>query len=187
MQIASKPRVHLASRQELDGIGLLVSEAFASLRPVLAPHIFEPYVKDARDVAGRWAKASVAVLEAEGRLVGTVTYNADAAFDRMGWPPGLAGLRTLAVAPSAQGRGYGRALCEWCVMQARRQGSGGLALHTASFMPSACKLYESLGFERRPAHDLFASDIIGFDPALGDQQIIAYLLPLKQVESSHDR
>ncbi|MES0097020.1 GNAT family N-acetyltransferase [Mesorhizobium sp. M0019] len=187
MQIASKPRVRLASHQELDGIGLLVSEAFASLRPVLAPHIFEPYVKDARDVAGRWAKASVAVLEAEGRLVGTVTYYADAVFDGMGWPPGLAGLRTLAVVPSAQGRGYGRALCEWCVMQARLQGSGGLALHTASSMTSAYKLYESLGFERRPAHDLFASDIIGFDPALGDQQIIAYLLPLKQVESSRDR
>ncbi|MER9251247.1 hypothetical protein NKI59_05445 [Mesorhizobium sp. M0598] len=39
----------------------------------------------------------------------------------------------------------------------------------------------------RFAHDLFASDIIGFDPALGDQQIFAYLLPLKQVESSRNR
>ncbi|MER9184491.1 GNAT family N-acetyltransferase [Mesorhizobium sp. M0145] len=135
---------------------------------------------DGRKLASRCSKPRDA-------LVGTVTYYADAAFDGMGWPPGLAGLRTLAVVPSAQGRGYGRALCEWCVMQARLQGSGGLALHTASSMTSAYKLYESLGFERRPAHDLFASDIIGFDPALGDQQIIAYLLPLKQVESSRDR
>jgi ribosomal protein S18 acetylase RimI-like enzyme len=187
MEIVSKPHVRLATRQELDEIETLVSDAFGSFRHVLARHIFEPYAKDACDLVGRWAEASIVVLERERRLVGTVTYYPDAAGEGMGWPPGLAGLRTLAVDPSAQGRGYGRALCEWCMRRARQQGAGALALHTASFMTSACMLYESLGFQRRPSHDLFASDIIGFDPALGDQKVIAYLLPLQHVEDSPDR
>jgi GNAT superfamily N-acetyltransferase len=185
MQIDSEPNIRLASRQELEEVGALVADAFAPFRDVLPRHIFEPYVKDACDLAGRWTEASVAVLEIERRLIGTVTYYADAAGEDMGWPPGLAGLRTLAVAPSAQGSGYGRTLCEWCVMRARQQRAGGLALHTTSFMTSACMLYESHGFQRYPSHDLFASDVLGFDPALGDQKIVAYLLPLQQVEDSH--
>ena len=179
MQIVSEPRVRLARLEERDEIGALISDAFAPFSYALPGHIFEPYVRDACDLAGRWAEADVAVLESEGQPLGTVTYYADAAREGMGWLPGLAGLRTLAVAPAAQGRGYGRLLCEWCVTRARQQGQGAVALHTASFMVSACKLYESIGFQRRPSHDLFASDVLGFDPALGDQKIIAYLLPLQ--------
>lgn len=186
MQIDANPEIRLAHREELHEVGALVSDAFAPFRDVLPKHIFEPYLKDACDLAGRWEEAHVAVLEREGQLVGTVTYYADAACEGMGWPSGLAGLRTLAVAPWAQASGYGRALCEWCAMCARRQGAGGLALHTASFMTSACRLYESLGFQRRPSHDLLASDVIGFDAALGDQKIMAYLLPLQPSEDRTD-
>jgi GNAT superfamily N-acetyltransferase len=175
----SKPHIRLASGQELDELGTLVSDSFAVFRDILPPHIFGPYVGDACDLVDRYAEASVAVLEREGRLVGTVTYYAEAAREGMGWPPGLAGLRTLAVASSAQGHGYGRALCEWCIRRAHEQGADALALHTAAFMTSACNLYERLGFERRPSYDLFASDVLGFDPALGDQKILAYLLPLQ--------
>lgn len=187
MQSISKPRIRLAGREELDEIGALVSDAFAPFRDVLATHIFEPYVSDACNFAERWTEASVAVLERERRLVGTVTYYSDAAQEGMGWRPGLAGLRTLAVVPSAQGHGYGRALCEWCRMRAKRQRASGLALHTAAFMTPACMLYESLGFQRRPSYDLFASDVLAFDPALGDQKIIAYLLPLQRVDARPGR
>jgi hypothetical protein len=64
------------------------------------------------------------------------------------------------------------------VRRARQQGAA-LAVHTASFMTSTCMLYESLGFQRYPSRDLLASNVLGFDPALGDQEIIAYLLPLQ--------
>jgi GNAT superfamily N-acetyltransferase len=184
VQTISGQGIRLARHEELDEISALVCDAFASFRHALPRHIFEPYVDDASNLAGRWEDASLAVLEHQGRLVGTVSYYAQAAHQGMGWPPGVAGLRTLAVAPSAQGHGYGRALCEWCVMRARHQGAHALALHTASFMTSACMLYENLGFQRRPSHDLLASDIIGFDPALGDQTVIAYLLPLQHVDRS---
>ncbi|TIO09403.1 MAG: GNAT family N-acetyltransferase [Mesorhizobium sp.] len=183
MPVISKQGIRLARHEELDEISALVSDAFTSFQHALPRHIFEPYANDACDLAGRWEDASLAVFEHQGRLVGTVSYYAEAVHEGMGWPPGLAGLRTLAVAPSAQGHGYGRALCEWCVMRARQQGAGALALHTASFMTSACMLYENLGFQRRPAYDLFASDILGFDPALGDQKVIAYLLPFQHGDS----
>jgi hypothetical protein len=73
----------------------------------LPAHIFEPYVKDACDFAGRWEEATIAVVEQDERLFGTVTYYANAAREGMGWPEGMAGLRTLAVAPAAQGYGFG--------------------------------------------------------------------------------
>ncbi|MGS1096386.1 GNAT family N-acetyltransferase (plasmid) [Aquamicrobium terrae] len=178
MQVVSKPRVRQVRYRELEEVGALVFDAFASFRQVLAAHIFKPYVKDAANLTMRWQEANVMVLEQEGRIVGTLTYYADAAREGMGWPSGFAGLRTLAVSPAAQGRGHGRVLCEWCVTRARRQGATALALHTASFMTSACMLYERIGFQRHPSHDLLASEVLGFDPALGHQKIVAYMLQL---------
>lgn len=178
-KVSRNPVIRLAERSELGDVASLVADAFAPFERALPEHIFEPYLKDARDFAGRWDEENVAVVEQKGQFVGTVTYYADATREGMGWPSGLAGLRTLAVAPSVQGRGYGRALCEWCIGRARRQGAEGLALHTAGFMSSACKLYERLGFQRCDSYDLFASEVLGFDAALGDQKIIAYLLTLR--------
>ncbi len=178
-KVPPKPVIRLARRDELDSVAALVANAFAPFKKELSPHLFEPYLKDARDLAGRWGEANVIVVERKGRFLGTVTYYADATREGMGWPSGLAGLRTLAVAPSVQGRGYGRMLCEWCIMRARQQGAAGLALHTAAFMSSACKLYERLGFQRCGTHDLFASEVLGIDQDLGDQKIIAYLLKLR--------
>lgn len=178
MEMGSTPHIRLAARRELDDIGALVRDAFAPFRLALPPHIFERYVAEASDLSRTWPDATIAVIDSSGRIAGTVTYYDDAAREGMGWPSGPAGLRTLAVSPSAQGRGYGRLLCDWCVARARRQRAEGIALHTAAFMTSACTLYESMGFERRPSHDLLASDVLGFDPATGDQEIMAYLLPL---------
>ncbi|MGB3386502.1 MAG: GNAT family N-acetyltransferase [Pseudaminobacter sp.] len=172
-----KPDVRIARPGEAEEIGTIISGAFQSFRPALPAHVFEPYVGDASDVASRFEEAAVAVLEHEGRIVGTVTYYEDAAREGMGWPSSFAGLRTLAVSPAEQGRGYGRILCDWCIGRARQQGAAALALHTASFMTAACALYESMGFKRFPSHDLVASEVLGFDAALGDQHIIAYLLP----------
>lgn len=187
--MTEEPRhtIRLAGRQELDAVAELVREAFAPFEEVLPRHIFEPYLKESSDFSARLADRDVAVLLRGDRLVGTVSYYADAAREDMGWASGLAGLRTLAVAPSAQGHGLGRALCEWCIARARHQGAPALVLHTAAFMTSACRLYERLGFKRRSEHDLLASTVLGFEPARGDQRILAYLLPLQDVPSIVDR
>ncbi|MFI0849323.1 GNAT family N-acetyltransferase [Mesorhizobium sp. IMUNJ 23232] len=178
MQSDQVPPVRLARLDELEEAGAIIAASFESFRASLPPHIFEPYVADASNLAAVWDDAAVAVMEHAGRIVGTVTYYEDAQREGMGWPSGYAGLRTLAVAPEAQGHGYGRKLCQWCIDRAREQPAEALALHTAEFMKSACKLYESLGFQRRPRRDLVASGVLGFDPAHGDQRIIAYELPI---------
>lgn len=178
MQPDQVPPVRLARLDELEEAGAIVVASFQSFRAWLPPHIFEPYVTDASDLAAASDDAAVAVMEHAGRIVGTVTYYEDAQREGMGWPSGYAGLRTLAVAPEAQGHGYGRKLCQWCIDRAREQHVETLALHTAEFMKSACRLYGSLGFQRRPQHDLVASGVLGFDPAHGDQRIIAYELPI---------
>ncbi len=135
--IDTEPMIRLAGRQELDAAAALVTDAFAQYRKTLPAHIFDPYLRDSCDFTSRWGRADIALLEAQGRLVGTVTYYAEAALEGMGWSAGSAGLRTLAVAPSAQGRGYGRALCMWCIRRARQEQAYALVLHTAEFMTAA--------------------------------------------------
>lgn len=177
--IDTEYRVRLAEPRELGATAALVTDAFAQYRGVLPAHIFDPYLRDSRDFTSRWGQADIAVLETQGCLVGTVTYYAEASREGMGWPSSVAGLRTLAVAPSAQGYGYGRALCLWCIGRAQQDGARALTLHTAEFMRAACKLYEGLGFRRCPSHDVTASNVLGFSPGLTDQKIIAYALPLE--------
>ncbi len=178
--IETEPTIRLAGRQDLDAAADLVTGAFAQYRSVLPAHIFDPYMRDSCDFTSRLSHADVALLEAHGRLLGTVTYFADAAREGMGWPLGFAGLRTLAVAPWAQGHGYGRALCVWCITRARHEQARALVLHTAEFMTAARKLYEGLGFHRRPSHDLLASDVLRLSAGQVDQKIMGYALTIVQ-------
>jgi GNAT superfamily N-acetyltransferase len=114
------------------------------------------YFAELEDVAGRAAVALVlvAVDDNDGRLLGGATYvsgvdNPLAEFhDASG-----AGLRMLAVAPDAQGRGVGEALVRACMDRARADGRTRLLLHTTSWMPAAHRLYARLGFHRDPARD----------------------------------
>jgi ribosomal protein S18 acetylase RimI-like enzyme len=66
---------------------------------------------------------------------------------------GEAGFRTLAVDPSARGRGVGRALTIACIERARASGRTGLALFTRPAMTTAHRLYGSLGFTRDSSRD----------------------------------
>lgn len=69
-------------------------------------------------------------------------------------PMGDASFRFLAVAPSARGRGVGRQLVEACIDAARAAGCRRLAIFTMDFMTEAHRLYERLGFSRRPDRDV---------------------------------
>jgi ribosomal protein S18 acetylase RimI-like enzyme len=60
----------------------------------------------------------------------------------------------VAVPPQARGRGIGEALVEECVRRARAMGATELGLHTSRSMQSAIRMYERLGFERAPEHDI---------------------------------
>ena len=105
-----------------------------------------------------------------GRLLGGVTFVSgpdDPYSEEL--REGEAGIRMLAVDPAFQGRGIGRALAEACLERARAAGRSRIVLHTGAFMPVAVRLYEAMGFERRPELD--------FAPAPGID-LMAYELGL---------
>ena len=117
---------------------------------------FEGYVDEVRDVAGRARHCPilVAVDHGTGGVLGTVSYvpgpgNPYAELER----EDEAGMRMLAVAPAAQGRGVGRALVQAIADRARADGRRGLAINTRPSMTTAHRMYSAYGFVRDPARD----------------------------------
>lgn len=138
---------------EYDSIGELTVAAYAT-------HLGRVqeggYVAELRDVAGRSRACPiyVALDSTTGRVIGGATYvpgpgNPYAEVER----DGEAGVRMLAVAPEAQGRGAGTALAEALIARARSEGRRGMALLSMSTMSTAHHLYSRLGFERDPSRD----------------------------------
>lgn len=113
------------------------------------------YETELRDVAGRVAGADVLVaVDDDGTVLGGVTYVGDpsspsAEFD----DPEAAGIRMLAVALDAQGRGVGEALTRACIDRAVAAGRRRILLHSTEGMTTAHRLYERLGFVRDPGLD----------------------------------
>ncbi|MGY6500550.1 MAG: GNAT family N-acetyltransferase [Acidimicrobiales bacterium] len=118
-------------------------------------HVDDEYEPELRDVGGRVAGAEVWVaVDDDGAVVGGVTFVPDRAspyaeFDG----EHAAGIRMLAVAPHAQGRGIGEALVEHCVARAHDTTRAELILHSGLSMVSAHRLYERMGFVRDPNLD----------------------------------
>lgn len=111
------------------------------------------YKQRLRDVALRDAQAEVWVAVEAGRVLGCVTH----------CPPGSAWreiaaahegeFRMLAVHPDAQGRGVGTTLSELCEDLARRHGATAMVLSSLGEMRGAHRVYERLGYVRRPDRD----------------------------------
>ncbi|MFF5055595.1 GNAT family N-acetyltransferase [Micromonospora sp. NPDC000663] len=108
------------------------------------------------DVSTRAASGEVlvAVDEATGAVLGSVT------FVLPGTPfaelsgPGEAEFRMLAVDPAAQGRGVGVALVRACVDRATGLGCAAVVICVRAGMAvSAHRIYERLGFVRSPEKD----------------------------------
>ncbi len=113
------------------------------------------YLQELADVAGRAALVPVlvAVDAASGDVLGGVAYvPGPGPFAEMERED-EAGIRMLAVAPEAQGRGVGRVLMEACLERARVAGKRRVVLLTLPTMVAAQRLYGSLGFVRDEAND----------------------------------
>jgi GNAT superfamily N-acetyltransferase len=89
------------------------------------------------------------VAEADGQLAGTL---------QLTFLPGLSRHGTLRaqiegvrVAAPGRGQGLGRAMIEWAVDEARRNGCGLVQLTSDKRRADAIRFYESLGFE--PSHE----------------------------------
>ncbi|MFL6227068.1 MAG: GNAT family N-acetyltransferase, partial [Actinomycetes bacterium] len=166
-----------AGRSELPEVRRVLLDAYQEYAEALPPAVFGRYLTDILDVEGRVGAGRVLVASHGGRVVGTVTFYADAGLEGFGWPAGWAGLRALGVEPSARGAGVGQALVEACLERARAAGAAVLCLHTAEFMTAAVAIYERLGFRRDPAFDFDGTRRLGLD-GVRPVPILAYRLDL---------
>jgi ribosomal protein S18 acetylase RimI-like enzyme len=138
-----------ARPEEYEAVGELCVLAYDGIET------YTDYLAEVRDVATRAAVVPVLVaVDADGTLLGSVTYvpGPGSAYAESE-AEDEAGMRMLAVAPWAQGRGIGRALVEAVIERARAGGRRGIALYTRPFMHAAQHLYESLGFRRDASFD----------------------------------
>jgi ribosomal protein S18 acetylase RimI-like enzyme len=159
MSEPGSPRLGALAGTEIRPVRADEFEALGALTLAAYEHLYggainAGYAAELVDVAGRAAESEVLVAAVGGEVVGGLNYTSG---------PGTywstvgadeeAGIRMLAVAPSAQGRGIGTALVGACVSRARAEGRARISLHTMEPMTTAHRIYERAGFERAPARD----------------------------------
>jgi len=162
-----KPLVIRRARpDELDTVGDLTADAYVRAG-VLAPDA--GYLDFLRDAAHRDREAEVWVALDDDRVVGTVTYVEPGSALVEVSREGEAEMRSLAVDPTATGRGIGETLARHAVDRARDRGFAAMVLCSSTTMHAAHRLYERLGFTRLPDRD--------WTP-VPEVRLLAYTLPL---------
>ena len=111
----------------------------------------------------------VALDEADGTILGTITLEPFCPHSELAQDETEADLRAFAVSPAAQGRGVGRELLAAAISCAAKRGLRRLRLCTRPPMKAAQRLYAQAGFTRTPELD--------FEPMPGIP-LRAYVLPL---------
>lgn len=178
MQTLDELEVRDGTVGDLQELRRILTAAAEPARAALPPAAFDVYLDMVLALEDRLSVAELVVVTARGRPIGTVTFFPDAADEGWGWPPGLAGLRSMAVDPDAQGRGAGMRLLDECRRRAIANGAAGLALHTAHFLRAAIRLYERYGFVRVPGHDVRAAQVMDLPDPSHDYVGLAYRLDL---------
>lgn len=115
----------------------------------------DAYAATVRDAAARdvGAELWIATPSDSVEVLGTVTICPEGSRWREIAGPGEGEFRMLAVAPSAQGRGIGRALVSLVVERFRVEGADAVVLSSLRQMTAAHRVYERLGFVRVPERD----------------------------------
>ena len=137
--------------EEYRAIGDLTATAYLADGAMPAE---DPYYEVLRNAAARALAADLWVaVEADGSLLGTVTWCPPASPYRELAGPDESEFRALAVAPAGRGRGVGEALVRQCIELAAASGAVDVVISTATWMTSAHRLYHRLGFVRIPERD----------------------------------
>jgi ribosomal protein S18 acetylase RimI-like enzyme len=136
--------IRSAREDEYERVADILAAAYApsGLRPG------DDYYEHLRDVAGRADGAEVWVAVDGAAVLGTVTWPGIGSPHRELAADDEAEFRMLAVDPSVQGRGVGRALLDAVVDRARSEGFRRVVLSTAPWSAAAHRLYEQSGFVR---------------------------------------
>ncbi|WP_182523869.1 GNAT family N-acetyltransferase [Nocardioides dongkuii] len=138
----------------------------AAYQPFIGDPAHDDYVARLEDAASRDHDAELWVAtSAADELLGCVTICPPGSRWREIATDDEGEFRMLAVAPTAQGRGVGRALVELVLDRFRTDGASAVALSSLREMSDAHRLYERLGFTRMPDRDwrpLPEVDLIAF-------------------------
>ena len=99
--------------------------AYRQYADLIAPDIFSPYLADVLDLDKHARHGRLLVVEADGQVCGFGAFYPDASVQGLGWPPGWASGRALAVHPGARAATASRAPCSppasaWPARPARR-------------------------------------------------------------------
>ena len=131
------------SREDLAIVRNLLREYANSLEVDLC---FQGFEAELAGLPGAYATPHGCLLLAsvDGRAAGCAALRPHGA--------GSGEMKRLYVRPEFQGQGIGRSLAKAVIEQARVIGYGSLLLDTLPSMAGALRLYESLGFVRRPAY-----------------------------------
>lgn len=147
--------VREARETELAHIGALTADVYGG-EGLAGPE----YVKVLRDARSRWEAPATTLLVAHDDgaeeaqdILGAVVYAAAGSPWQDLGRGDEAEFRMLVAAPSARGRGVGETLVRACIERAKRDGAPRLVLSTGAEMLAAHRLYERLGFVRRPERD----------------------------------
>lgn len=164
---------------EIEEVRRVLERANQQFRELVPGPVFEAYLADVLDIESRLDRSVTLVAQDGGRVLGTVTYFPDANEERMGptAPAGTAGIRAVAVDPSARGSGLGRRLAQAAVEHARADGARAIILHTWFVMRAAIRVYDQVGFRRAPAYDADTSAFFAADGA-EDPSALAFWLDL---------
>ena len=140
-----------ATPSDFPEVRRITREAYVRAGHFAADH---PYMGVLEDVEHRAEHAQVWVAEAAGTVVAAVTLTfAGQPYTEVA-RDGELEFRMLAVDPSSQGSGVGRAVVTRIVEHARQlPGVDGISITSATFMEPAHALYRSLGFRRAPERD----------------------------------
>jgi GNAT superfamily N-acetyltransferase len=143
-------RVRRARVEELDAVGELTVAAYVADGMDLA----DSYVEVLADAARRAGDADLLVaVDADDRLLGTVTVCEPGTPWAEVSRPGELEFRMLAVTPAAQGRGVGERLIRAVLDRADERGVYRVVLCSSDYMHVAHRLYHRLGFTRLPCRD----------------------------------
>lgn len=129
--------VRLASPDDAAAISRVIAEAFGRLREHYTPEAFEVVASTPDEIVSRFDEGPQWVAELGGEVVGTVSVTVE---------DGDLYVRSMAVAPHAQGRGVAHKLLDAIDEYAERSEQKRIFLYTTYFTPGAKELYSSHGY-----------------------------------------
>ena len=176
----STPLVRAAGPADHAAIRALLDVAYAPYAADVDAAVWDGYRTDLLDLDRHARDGELCVALVDGEIVGYAAFYPDATAQGLGWPPGWASGRGLAVHPCHRGHGVAAALLRELEQRTRESGAPVFAFHTSRFMGTARALYRRMGYERAPEFDRDMNAHFGAAAGARPWPALAYL---KQIDA----